>query len=203
MNVSDHYWIIDGSSAEVYQSKTNTMIAAADQAYVDWSVANVASPIVSEAELAGALQANGSRLPYWMFNAESFIQPTPTTYTEGQLAAYSGDARYRRENSGVIVTSLGGSVPFSSDLASRNAIDTAWGYMNAKGTANSISWKMSDGSFITLSTAQITTLMTHVSTFIQYCFECEHATADAIAGGTITALEQIDAAYAAINNTFP
>jgi hypothetical protein len=202
MNILDHYWIIDGSTTDVYQSKTNTLVAIDDEAYLAWTLNNVATPIGSESELAEVITPY-NLLPYWLFNAESFIQPTPTTYTKSQLAAYSGDARYRRENSGVTITSIGGSVPFASDLAARNAVDTAWGYMNAKGTVNSISWKMPDGSFITMTTAQVTTLMGHLSTFIQACFECESDNLAPINGATMTTQAEIDAAFAAIPNVFP
>jgi hypothetical protein len=42
-----------------------------------------------------------------------------------------------------------------------------------------------------------------MATFVQSCFTCESANLTAITGGTVVDLAAIDAAYAAISNTFP
>lgn len=186
-NPQDWYWLAD--DARVYSSARQIIVDNTDADYVAWAATRAATPWPRDDagdQTDDALQ--DVLAPYNLF---------------ANLTYYSADARYRRENSGVTVASIGGTVPFASDVASRNAVDTAWGYMNAKGTTNSISWKMSDGSFITMSTAQVTTLMTDMSTFIQGCFECENANLAAISGGTITTREQIDAAFAAIQSAFP
>lgn len=187
-NPYDWYWLAD--DGRLYGSAKQESATAADPDYVAWTDAGNVATIWPRDDAGNqtddALQ--DVLAPYGMFV---------------NLAYYSADARYRRENSGITITSIGGAIPFGSDLASRNAVDTAWGYMNSKGTTNSISWKMADGSFITMSTAQVTTLMTDISTFIQYCFETENANLAAINGGTMTTREQIDAAFAAIQTAFP
>ena len=202
MNIADHYWIIGGSPTDVYQSKSNTLVAASDPAYVDWAVNNVASPIASEAELADALRSHGAPLPIWLFTAaDTFIQPTPTTYSKSQLAAYSADARNRHATGGVTITSLS-PVPFLTDATSRNTINSGFQYAQAN-PAHITNWKMTNGTFIPLSSTQMATLNNDVTVFVQSCFTCESTSLTAINGGTMTTLAAIDAAYAAISNTFP
>jgi hypothetical protein len=204
INIADHYWIIAGSATDVYQSKSNTLVPVGDADYAAWQAAKGdASPIASEAELAETLQANGSPLPAWLLAAPSFIQPTPTTYTTEQLKAYSADARYRYASGGVVVTSVGGSVPFLTDVVARNTINSAYDYLTAQGAGASVSWKMSDGSFVTIDTAQMTTVMNSVAAFVQSCFAKESTNMMGIEEGSITDLATIDNSYASISNVFP
>jgi hypothetical protein len=62
---------------------------------------------------------------------------------------------------------------------------------------------MSDGSFVTLSKGSIATLMNNMASFVQNCYTCEYNTVDAITAGTITDRAGVDAAFAAVSNTFP
>ena len=123
-------------------------------------------------------------------------------FPPGTPRAYAADARYRKASGGMIITSLS-AVPFFTDPLSRNTVNSAWDYMNAKGTGNSIDWKMSDGSFILLSTTQMNIVMNDMSVFVQSCFTCEANLNAGITDGSITTLAQIDAAFRAISNVFP
>ena len=203
INVLNHYWVIADSATDVYSSAINTLVPNTDQAFTDWSVAyGGASPIPNEAELAGVLQPYNT-LPAWLFNAtDTFIQPSPSTYTKGQLAAYNADARFRRASGGIVVTSLGGTVPFLSDPISRNTINSAYQYAVAN-PSHITDWKMSDGSFINLTLAQLTTLNDDMAVFVQGCFTCESTNLTSINSGSMTTLAAIDAAFNAISNTFP
>lgn len=194
INLRDHYWIIGGSSADVYQSKSNTLVAVNDQDYVDWSALNAASPIASEAELADVLKPY-SLVPTWLFTAPSFIQPTPATYDKDQLKAYSSDARRRKQQGGIVVNGI----PFPTDPITLGSLNAAMLYTSDK-LVNDFSWKLPDGTFITLNTQQIKDLQSAVSKFGQDCFTCEDNTASAIDAGSITDLAAIDAAYAALSN---
>ena len=197
-----NYWIIADSTTDVYAGATNTMVPVADQTYQDWLVTGTPVPIGSEAELSAVIQSYGL-LPAWLFAAtDTFIQPTPTTYTMGQLAAYTAAARYDHAGGGVVVTSLGGPVPFLSDPVSRNTINSAYDFMILKGSGT-VQWKLSDGTFITLDKTKITTLMNDVATFVQSCFSCESTTVTNINSGSITTTAAIDAAFAAVSNVFP
>lgn len=197
--ISNHYWIIGGSATDVYSSATNTTVPVADANYVNWAANNTASPIASQAELVTVLQSHGSQLPAWLFTAiDTFIQPTPTTYTKGQLAAYSANARFNRASGGFTISSIS-PVPFLTDQVSRNTADSAYSYVQ-QNPAAIIDWKLSDGSFIPLNNTQIATMNNDIATFIHACFTCEANTLASINGGTITTLAAIDAAYAAIPN---
>jgi hypothetical protein len=179
---SNWYWIVGDDESQVWSSRLAAFVPADDPAYVSWlAMGGVPTRIATMDELYDVLA---------------------TAYPAGSLPTYNADARWRRENSGIIITSIS-PVSFTTDLASRNAVDTAWAYMNSKGTVNSISWKMSDGSFITMTTAQVTTLMNDITAFIQACFEVEKTNSAAINDETITTLDEIDAAFAAIPTTFP
>jgi hypothetical protein len=117
------------------------------------------------------------------------------------LKAYSASVRYNHASGGVIISSIS-PVAFLSDPVSRNTLANADVYAKAN-PGHMTDWKMSDGSFIRLSEAQLATALNDMATFVQSCFTCESTTASSIGGGTITTHAQVDAAFAAISNTFP
>lgn len=201
INIANHYWIIGGSTTEVYSSASNTLVPMTDPAYSAWATMNAAAQITNESELRDVMLANDTPLPKWLFAAPSFIQPTPTTYTKPQLLAYSADARNRHATDGVIITSLS-QVPFLTDSTSRNTVNSAYQYAQAN-PAHITNWKLTDGTFIQLSNTQMATLNNNITTFVQSCFTCESTNLTGINGGTITTLAAIDAAYAAISNVLP
>jgi hypothetical protein len=199
VDATNWYWIVGGSSTQVYSSKSNTYVPLTDANYVAWTGAgNVASPIAVEADIWPCVSAF---MPAWLFNGTTFSQPTPTTYTKAQLATYSANARYNHAYGGVIITSLS-PVEFMTDVVSRNTINSAYDYLNVN-TAATVHWKMSDGSFVLLDHTKMTTLNNDVSNFVQSCFTCESNTLASINSGSITTTAAIDSAYAAISNTFP
>lgn len=116
------------------------------------------------------------------------------------LAYYSANARYSHASGGVIVLSIS-PVAFTSDVVSRNTLANADAYAKANpGTMTD--WKLSDGSFVNLSEAQLAAALDAMATFVQSCFTCESNTATGIGDGSITAQAEVDAAYAAISNVF-
>jgi hypothetical protein len=203
INIRDHYWSIGNSPTDVYQSKSNTLVLVNNADYVAWMNLNGApSPIATVAELAEVLKNYGTPLPLWLLAATpTFIQPTSTTYSKPQLSAYSADARYRRSNAGIVVTSISAKT-FASDTASRNSIDAAYSYTKENPAATQ-QWKMTDGSFVTLNAAGVVKVMNAMALFAQNCYTCESTTNTSITSGTITTLAQIDTAFAGVSNTFP
>lgn len=195
---ANHYWAIGGSTSEVYSSATNTMVAVDDPAHVEWVALNGdATPIASEAELAEVLLAFGAPVPAWLFGAPSFIQPAPGTYDQDQLKAYAGYARWQKMGAGIVVNGI----PFPTDPITLGSLNSAFIYTSDK-QVNAFSWKLPDGTFITLDTQGVKDLQNAVSRFGQDCFACEDATADMIDAGTVADLPAIDAAYAAVSNVF-
>jgi hypothetical protein len=192
----NHYWVIAG--ANVYFSVSNTIIAPNDPDYVAWLNVNQPSQIASEADLAVTLQPQNI-LPAWMFNAtDTFIQPTPTTYTHGQLAAYAADARFRKASGGCTI----GGKPYLTDPVSRNTVSSAHDYAVAN-PGHITDWKLADGTFIQLNETQLAHVLQEMATFVQSCFTCESTTVTNINGGSVTTLAEVDAAFAAISNVFP
>jgi len=199
IDIQNHFWAIGGSTTEVYSSNSNTMVPVDDASYVSWLVFNQRpTPITDEQELAGVLHANGSQLPAWLLATEpTFIQPTPDTYSKDQLASYAAEARRQKMQGDIVVNGL----PFSTDPLTYGSLNSAFIFTQAK-TGDTFSWKLPDGSFITLNKADIEALHNASNTFAQDCFKCEDETLTAIEGGTITDLAGVDAAFAAIPNSF-
>jgi hypothetical protein len=196
--IADHYWII-GGAADVYQSKSNTRVPTSNPDYAAWSVPyGPPTSIASEAELAEVLKTQGAPTPAWLLNmGAGFIQPTPTTYTKDQLTAYCADARQRKYAADITVNGL----PFSTDPVSLGGLNAAMLYTSDK-QVNAFSWKLPDGTFITLTALQVKDLQSVVAAFGQSCFVCEDDTLTKVEAGTVTTLAQIDALFAAVPNTF-
>jgi hypothetical protein len=185
MYPTNWYWLAD--DGRIYSSASQSQVPASDQGYVDWSDTYTPTPWPrddagnqTDASLQDVLG------PYNLF---------------ANLTYYTADARWRRRNSGIIVTSLS-PVAFMSDDASVNDINASYNYAQAN-TSATFQWKMSDGSFTTLNNAKITTLHNDTLNYVQSCFTCESNTINSINGGTITTMAEVDAAFAAISNVFP
>ena len=186
-NAYNWYWLAD--DGRLFCSAKQAIVDASDADYVAWSVSNGPTPWPRDTtgnQTVAALQ--DVLTPYNLYV---------------DLTAYTANARYEHASDGVVVTSLGGAVPFLSDPLSRNTVNSAYDFMTQKGGGYTVQWKLSDGTFITLNVAQMTTLMNAMATFVQSCFTCESTTVAGIVGGTITTQAQIDAAFAAISNVFP
>ena len=194
INVADHYWSI-AESEDVYQSKTNTMVPVDNEDYV---AHGLATPIASEAELAVVLQQRGSAVPMWLLLSQpTFIQPTPDTYSEEQLKSYSADARWRKMQGGIVVNGIS----FPTDQPTLSALNASF-ILTQTNAASTFSWKLPDGTFVTLDKQGVQDLQRAVTDFGKDCFACEDHNADDIDAGSITDLAAIDAEYAAISNSF-
>jgi ferric-dicitrate binding protein FerR (iron transport regulator) len=200
-NPRDWYWYVGGDTAQAYSSKRNIYVdPASDADYAAWAAANGPHPaaVANESEIWFYLK---DFAPAWLWNGTTMSQPTPTTWSKEQLAGYAADARFNRASAGIIITSLS-PVAFLSDPVSRNAVNSAHDYVEANPAAT-VKWKMSDGSFVQLDKTTLTSVMMDMSAYVESCFAGESNTADAINAGSITTLEEIDDAFAAISNTFP
>jgi hypothetical protein len=202
-NIKNAYYVVGGSTTQVYSTASNTYVPVDDQGYQDWLAAGNSSNVaVDEADLWETVQRLGLGLPLWMFDGTTFVQPAVGAYSKSNLLGYNGDARYRRASSGVTITTIS-AVSFQSDPQSRNTVNSAYDYSQAQGTNWTINWKMQDGSFVVLSKGSLATLMNNMAQFVQACFTCEYDNQTKIDGGTITTPTQIDAAFAAVSNVFP
>jgi hypothetical protein len=197
INISNHYWIVGGSTTEVYSSATNTMVPVADVDYAAWVAAGNTAPAVSDNDdLATVLRAYGSQLPAWLLTS-TVVQPTPDTYSKEQLVAYTAEARRKKMEGDIIVNGI----RFSTDPLTLGSLNSAYVYTQTDAAAL-FAWKLPDGSFVTLDKADTDALHAASNRFTQDCFACEDATLSKIETDVATNLETIDAAFAAVPNTF-
>jgi hypothetical protein len=200
-NIKNAYYVVGGSATQVYSTASNTYVPVDDQGYQDWLAAGNSSNVAAdEADLWETVQRLGLGLPLWMFDGTTFVQPAVGAYSKANLKGYNPDARYRRASGGLTISSIS-AVPFFSDPVARNTLASANEY--AKVTPHTTDWKMSDGTFVPLSPAQLATASSAMANFVQACFTCESTNLTAINDGTITTLTQIDAAFAAVANVVP
>jgi hypothetical protein len=190
LNPFDHYWIIGGSTAEVYSSAKNVMLPASDPDYVEWAAMRIASRIGTVEELAEVLQTRQA-LPDWMFNADSFIQPSEDTYSKEQLKAYSDDKRWQKEQGGITATA--GFPIRTNDRAQAKITGLYAASKEAPGVVTP--YHAADGSIQQLDAAGMYALNSDLLTHINNCFEVSADVHGEIDTGTITTLEQIDAAF--------
>jgi hypothetical protein len=113
------------------------------------------------------------------------------------LSYYTTHVRDIFVNSGITVNGR----PFATDPITLSSLNSAAIYTQGKGNLT-FSWKLPDGSWVTLSNTDILALQNAVSKHGQDCFDCEADTLDAIAAGTVTTREQVDAAFAAVQDEF-
>jgi hypothetical protein len=181
MNWYNWYWLAD--DGRLYSSASQSMVSADNPAYVAWCNSNTAT--IWPRDDAGnqtdeALQE--VLRPYGIFV---------------NLAFYTGGARQKKVQGDIIVNGL----RFSTDPLTMGSLNSASIYAqgNAGGT---FAWKLPDGSFVTLNDADVAALQNATNEFAQNCFKCEDTTLDGIEAGTVTTRGEVDAAFAAINNSF-
>ena len=192
-NIKNHYWIIGGATGEVYSSKTNTLVPLDDAAYVAWTQQgdNFASPIANEAELAAVLKTYNAPLPAWLYNAPSFIQPTPTSYSKDQLKAYARDRRWRKEQGGLTLSS---GMPILTDDRAQAKVNGVMAAA-ARNAGFATKWHAADGSVHDMTAAQCIAMSDELQAHIDGCFAISAEVVNQIDAGAITTRDQIDAAF--------
>jgi Domain of unknown function (DUF4376) len=177
IDLANWYWIVGGDEANVWSSARAASVPASDADYVAWrEVPHQATIIASMDDLEAVFTAQ---------------------YPPGMLTTYSVAVRDKTLVAGITVNGL----PFATDALTVGSLNTAFIYVQQK-SAETFSWKLPDGSFITLDKPDIIALQDAVSGYGQDCYACEDTTLDGLEAGTITTHAQIDAAFAAVQNTF-
>jgi hypothetical protein len=178
-NPHDWYWI--NGDGRIYASKRQIIVDASDPEFISAGAATTPWPRDSEGDQTDAA-LQGVLAPYSLFV---------------NLEYYTADVRNKKSNGGVVVNGL----PFASDPVTMMSLNAAYIYTIDKQT-NAFSWKLPDGTFITLDTAGVKDLQSCVAGFGQSCYTCEDEVLTGIEGGTITDRTQVDAAFAAVSNVF-
>ena len=173
INARVWYWAVGGSQSQVYSSATNTYVSVTDTTYLAWLAANGGRPtqIASEAELWDVLAALApGYLAAWLFNGTTFVQPSAGAYTPAQLAAYAQTKQATVAGGGISVSVGGGvNVECSTDPASLVLLQGAYTLAQANSGAT-FQWVQLNGVAVTLTAAQIETIFTAVTTFLQATF---------------------------------
>jgi hypothetical protein len=175
---SNWYWIVAGSTTQVFSSASGSYVALTNATYEAWVAAgNIPSIAASEAALLAVLQASGV---------------TVVMQTETGLLAYANAKQRAIAGAGVSVN-IGGSatVECSTDPASLILLQGA-AAVAASTPSWSFAWVPESGSPVTLTAAQITTMFGAVSAFIQATFTTLAAVITAINAGNITTKAQVD-----------
>jgi hypothetical protein len=177
----DWYWKAD--DGRIFASARQMLVTEDDADYV--AFAEVVMPSVWPRDDAGE-------------QTDDALQDVLRPYEIAtSLPAYAADVRWRTMSGGITVNGL----PVATDSLAMGNLNSASLYAQSDPTAT-FAWKLEDGSFVTLSAADVAALQAAVSEFGQSCYACEDTTLDGIEGGTITTTEEIDAAFAAIQKEF-
>jgi hypothetical protein len=194
-NPANWYWIVNGSTTQVYSSASNTYVPATDATYSTWLVqGNKPSRIVSEVELWGVVSTYGL-FPSWMFNGTTFVQPSPGNYTPAQLAAYAQSKQGQIMGGGISVNVGTSAAPQNVEAGTSTASLILLQGAAAMAQANiaaSFQWVESTGASVTLTATQMLVILSAVTTFLQSTFTVLAAVLAAINAGTITTKAQVD-----------
>jgi hypothetical protein len=188
----DWYWIVGGSTTQVYSSLRNAYVPITDAAYVSWLGINKGAPnILSENDIW--YYVNDVVQP-WLYNGTTFAQPSATTYTKDQLKAYAAQERFNKETGGIMVSGM----PVVTDRESQGLINGAYSMATHDSTFTT-KWKAGPGTFITLDAPTIIAVATAVGAHVAACFSAEATVNASINAGTTTTLAQIDAVISAVS----
>jgi hypothetical protein len=186
-NARDWYWLV-GDDATVYASGRNIYVDPADQGFADWSAGQSVRTVPNEAELWPYMK---DVLPVWMFDGTTFSQPAEGTYTHTQLKSYSGVVEDVAANSGMVAAGI----PIGTDPATKRKLADARTAAEADPAFTS-TVVGSDGNLYPVDAAKIIEMsdaMISFGTVLNDTYATLHADIEA---GTVTTLEEIDAAFA-------
>jgi hypothetical protein len=182
MDLRRHFWVADNGT--VFDSHRQLVTDVNDPVYSEYAAGKYPvtpwprndAGVQTYAELQGVLQ------PYGIFV---------------DLIYYAGHARDVKYAGGITVSGL----PFSTDPITLGALSAARLY-TIDSDADSFSWKLRDGSFVTLTAAQIKEVQSALAAFDQACTACEDQTITSIEQSIIKTRDQVDAAFASVPVAF-
>ena len=178
----DWYW--SAEDGRVYASARQAIIDGTDADYLAWIEAGNTASAWPRDEAGNQTDAM----------LQGVVQPYGLAVN---LVYYTAMVRRQKLQSDITVNGL----PFSTDPLTLGSLNSAYIYAQAK-PGDVFSWKLPDGSFITLTKDDIAALHDCTNEFAQSCFACEDTTLTGIEARTITDRAAIDAAFASIPSTF-
>ena len=180
-NPFNNYWLAD--DGRLFSSAVQALVSTTDPGFVVWG--GVPTPWPRDAANA---------------QTDAALQEVLTPYNVFvNLPNYTADVRWRKIETGIVVNGI----PFPCDQGTLSALNSATIYTGStQGAGAVINWKLPDGTFTQLNKSEVNELQLASQGFCQACFTCENDTLIAITAGTITTREQVDAAFAAVSNSF-
>jgi hypothetical protein len=176
-NPKDWYWIVAGSTTQVFSSARQAYVPVTDATYLAWRELNFPTQIISEAELIAVLeqQAPGVVLP-----------------SNAGLIGYAIGKQQAIAAGGISVAiSSSVTIEASTDTASLALLSTAVAVAQSNPSATT-PWVQKNGTPVSLNAGEVLEILAAVSAFIQSTFATLSAVIAAINGGTITTRNQVD-----------
>jgi hypothetical protein len=179
-NPSNWYWVVAGSTTQVFSSASGTYVQISDATYVAWLAAGGhPTRIDTEASLIAVLAQQA---------------PSVVVQTPAGLATYAA-AKQAAIMAGGISVNVGGTnaemVDASTDTMSLVLLQGAVSIAQAKPGAT-FPWVQDNGVAVTLTAAQVLVIFATVSAFLQATFAALAGVLAAISAGTITTKAQVD-----------
>jgi hypothetical protein len=195
-NSHDWYWSIEGND-QVYSSARNIYVdPTTDENFKSWSATNgIPHPVKfqDESEIWYYVKEH---LPAWMWNGTTMSQPAEGQYTPDQLKAYAETVREATANGGMVADGI----PIKTDVFNRTRVTNA--RVAAEADAQySTTILGSDGNLYPVNAQQVIAVSDAEITFgtdLADTYATVHGGAD---DGTITTLQQIDAAFSGVSKT--
>jgi hypothetical protein len=172
------YWVVAGSTTQVFSSASGTYVSTSDSNYQSWLAAgNFPTKIDTEANMIAVLATQA---------------PAAVVQSKAGLLAYAA-AKQGSIAGGGLSVNIGGSqtVEASTDVASLILLQGAVSIATAN-SGQTFAWVPSTGSPVTLTAAQVITIFGAVSAFIQSTFTTLAGVISAINAGTITTKAGVD-----------
>ena len=170
----DWYWFVGGDTSKAWSSARASWVDAADPTFAAWRAeGRGATPIGALGELEGVLRE---------------------FFPAGMLTVYVAAKRFEVETGGILFNGA----TIATDRESQAMISGAYSFVAANPEA-SISYKTA-GGFVQLNAAQVQAVANAVGQHVQACFAKEAVIATQIAGGGITSIAEIDAAFAELEH---
>lgn len=177
-NLRNCYWVVADNTTQVFSSASCTYVSVTDATYLEW-LASYYNPMVVDSEQS-------------LVTALAISAPDLAPQFPLGLAAYAQRKQTALQNGGVTVTLESQSIQAYTDAGSMALLQGAYTLALATPT-RTFQW-VGETSAVTLTAADIGTLFTDVSNFIQATFTTLATVLAGITAGTITTGAEIDAA---------
>jgi hypothetical protein len=176
-------WYWRAADGRVWSSAASSLIAANDQAYIEWCAAgNAATPW--PADLSGAQTTAG---------LQDVLSPHGLWI---DLKAYANAMQWAKASGGYLATINGSPVPFSTSTESLGLIAGKVARLQQPNPPAVVQWQTSSDTFVSIAAADFITASIAIADYVQATFDKLATVIARIDAGTISTLAQVDAGLA-------